>query len=208
MLATGPFEKIEGIGRFKIGISTPATLVSLAKERGVIIEDGINNFLSLNLIRRLHGKVNGTIFEIEPVCPQTEIYYVRSYKASGLALEHLYLTFFKGLLIRVYCKSSFGIYDQLFSKYGPPKIEMKNVDIPCKSPSSVNILIKEKRFASQWTNGKIVAVNRGGIDYNPSNCDPIPFGNIDIGLIDKQKEAKECNEAFRAKKGVNKLDEL
>lgn len=168
-------DKIEGIGKFKIGKTPIAVTQEIAKESGDSIHI-LDEYLNMDTEKFGIAEivVNKAYPDRSPeqalFCPDVRVFQVPTYQAAGIEIKNLWLTFKGDILIGLQCDNSVEIDEALKLKYGAPIIKSVKKPIDCVYLSNGNKLQREEsKYTSTWSNGKIVATETTHKFYD-KNC--------------------------------------
>jgi hypothetical protein len=147
-------QKLEGIGKFKIGETTTDIIKDIEKETSTTCS--ITNAVELyNDLYDNNDKIE--IFEVllDTTCKETRIFYISKYKISNIELKNIFLVFNEDYLIEFRCDKNKDL-DILFAKkYGRPYIYQK--DFSNLESNTLKYDEHIKRFL--WKNLNIIAIS-------------------------------------------------
>ena len=162
MLSSFAQNKIEGIGKFKIGKTTISVTEEIAREMGdkIII---IDEYLSRG---RDHFRIDEIVVnETHPHRSPTEAsfypgvrtFHITTYKVAGITINNLILTFKNGILIGLNCVGSFDLAESLALKHGNPMLKTELKKVMCGQALDKNKLeLEVAEYTQSWANGKIL----------------------------------------------------
>lgn len=199
-------DKIEGIGRFKIGKTTieslsdqPISKINEDYQRVAVGQKLVE--LTRNLTEP-ESTPSGT-----PFSKDVRVFYSDRHEVAGIELIDLYLTFYKGVLHKIAIDHSDELIEALTLKYGKPKVELKTTPIKCvyrltgrASKPKVNQTSK-----TYWLNNNVSAIYFYSLKYN-SDCEADYFDYFHIIDITKDQEVNSI-EAIAKKEYELKMKE-
>ena len=208
-------EKIEGIGKFKLKITTTAIINNLIEEQGF-------NKTSIKSVRDLISLRNGKdlVAEVFPDtlqfyssainshhCKNIRVFYIPKITIANIDIKNMYLTFSKDTLAEIMTDFSAEITDAFDLKYGKSKLDVRETVEDCKSTYSGTITnYTDKIYYQYWDNNDISCTAALG-DYRNSKCEKTTIAYINIVLKDFAENTRICDdlEKERLKIANNKL---
>lgn len=187
--------KIEGIYRFKPGITTVEVIKELEKELKEKVDEvsdpekfimktgyklklystkmeykeAIINLINVNTLPKTKEYSFGYITN-SPHDPSHKVYFISTLNISGIQVNKIYLFFRNGILVKLKCDQSEDIDKTLEAKYGKPVIEKKEDSVKCTYKLTGHTVDeKEETFISMWKNENIEATSVLK-SYRDSNC--------------------------------------
>ncbi|MVM33279.1 hypothetical protein GO755_24780 [Spirosoma sp. HMF4905] len=204
-------DKVEGIGKFKIGKTPISITQEIAKESGDSIHI-LDEYLNMDTEKFGIAEivVNKAYPDRSPeqalFCPDVRIFQIPAYQVAGIEIKNLWLTFKGGILIGLQCDNSTDIHEALKLKYGPPVIKTVKKPIDCVYLSNGNKLQREEsKYTSSWTNGKIVATETTHRFYD-KNCVEDITTLVFIRDLVVMNTVTQCDLTTRAKSLVRKRE--
>lgn len=175
-------QKIEGIGKFKIGQTTPAIIKSLAAEFSLDIRETNDVLETMNsdysdnptkIIYISKEQNEDKIYQHSRYVdhPKVKVYYINRITIADMVLTDVYLEFYRDTLYSLECHGFEELDTALQIKYGNPKISSKTKPIQCTNAYR-SVTYEEKTYTKEWTNPskKIRATSTISIYYN-SKCE-------------------------------------
>ncbi|MCK8490432.1 hypothetical protein M0L20_01135 [Spirosoma sp. RP8] len=185
-------DKIEGIGRFRIGRSTIGLIDSLVSESGEQLSvvdnymfDQENTSIGELVINRQnpHESPIGSSF-----CPDVRVFYMNQYEVSGIALTKIYLIFKNERLISLKSSNSMELEEALALKYGEKEPTVRTKPVSCGN---------ETILSRRWVNNTLIATTYSRIYYNTS-CKKQLVEYFWIRDTDKYDEGESCSEKAKS----------
>lgn len=147
-------DKIEGIGPFRINVTTVADFQQTAKDShnkiGTIDHDETPAYNVSEIL--LNRKNPDDMHPDASYCPDGRVFYVERFKVAGITLKRLYLTFYKDRLVYLTCIPEKTIANALKLKYGEAVEETDDGYRYCGGVRYVSTT-----HWDAWRNGKIKA---------------------------------------------------
>jgi hypothetical protein len=188
-------EKIEGVYKFKPGVTTISVIGEIEKELKVKTDEvssTMDYYTKITpKVKVFTGKVTGRKVILRLInintLPKTKeysydyvsyspydlvnkAYYISSIDASGIELAEIYLFFRNDTLTKMQCGHSKEIESALSAKYGDPALTKDEKTINCTYKLTGNTVEeKEQTFTSTWSNDKILAESIIG-SYFDAKC--------------------------------------
>ncbi|GAB4018843.1 hypothetical protein GCM10028808_54740 [Spirosoma migulaei] len=184
-------DKIEGIGRFKIGKASRSLVQAIATETGMPIETVDSAIktekstqsqiveIKSNLIT---SKVSHTPLHA-PVCEHVRVFYINNFREAGIELKSVYLFFKDDILIKFTCYATSQLNSAMELSYGQPEVTITKLYSDCD--------LDAKSFLLTWANGGITATLSLLVNYDV-NCRKRVNQEFSIAL--KENRADCCEE--------------
>ena len=191
-------DKIEGIGRLKIGRPTMDVISELSQDYNGKIKEIEDDSFEGNgsAVYKLIYTTNAASPVQASACPSTEVYYVKQYAKSGLKLTDVYLYFYEGVLIRILGQGSDELDKAVAAQYGSPTRSVTEEQSDCQQQ-------RDKTVTDTWKNGAIAARMITCFDY-ATNCRLTRQHYFSIQLLSEEANAAECDQASEDKQANNK----
>ncbi|MCK8496054.1 hypothetical protein M0L20_29580 [Spirosoma sp. RP8] len=189
-LASNAQDKIEGIGKFKIGKTTVNDLMKYARGSSLAVQEAQSDVYegSTGILYKLSYKPDYVLDRVSG-CTSTSVYYLRKYDVAGIEINNVYLMFFDNLLISFEADNSPELKTAFVTKYGEPELSSNHQTVRCGT---------ETTYYSKWYNGTVTATALFSKLFS-SSC---KITYVDILTIADEvliKNERECRELARAK---------
>lgn len=152
--------QLQGIGIFKVGLSTSSIIEAIAKENKVEVKEsygygdlqGYNPYTGKKTNKILYLREKDGVYPNVKYLksPNVKVYYLNYYEVSGVPLTKIYLSFYKDTLYEINCESNTAIREAMNIKYGNGKIETTEKEIKCVSPFAGEYTLKETASTIIW----------------------------------------------------------
>ncbi|GAA4413701.1 hypothetical protein GCM10023187_42360 [Nibrella viscosa] len=151
--------KVDGLGKFRPGITTVGVIDDLARELNVQVVEQ-KKYLKESDFEK--GKIYKVLYdpneEKKPnrasKCTQSEVYRLGDYTFSGVELKDAYLTFYKKVLVAIECKIPADILEAMPNRYGTPESKKEEREIECSNGGNRS---RENFYIYTWRDGDIEA---------------------------------------------------
>ncbi|GAB3994665.1 hypothetical protein GCM10028807_32780 [Spirosoma daeguense] len=199
--------KIEGIGKFKIGVTNLSVIEDLSNELRVkpkVLTTYSEYFQAERgksgiYILQDDGKSVSTLPH-SSLCDGVEVYYINKYTISEIELENIFLTFNDGVLVEFACDSSRELTEAIELKYGKGELEAKAKKVSCLyNYTGAKVELEETTYTTTWQNKSIKAVSLL-MAYYDRNCKKSFINSFDISLPLDMRYIHECNDEKKSKK--------
>lgn len=188
--------KMEGIGQFKINITTIQDIGQFAKGLGIEVKTS-NQILDFTSDGTSTGKIMFVISNQEdeflnspfaPVLEKEKVLFMDVLNVSGIKMREVYMRFWNDTLYKIETEGSDELSEALKLKYGNPFVEKKEKPIQCRSGAGVQYNEKAVTYTSRWpgTNG-IQGIAVLGKNFD-SKCKARMFSTFTI--LDSSKSVK------------------
>jgi hypothetical protein len=208
-------QKIDGIGKFRIGVTGLSVIAELENElhvplKRIVSKSDYHSFCETDAhsITFCELAQDTTTTGSHPYAyypSNSRVYYLSAYKMDKIVFKHIYLTFRDGLLIKFYCSGNMKIDKLLSGRYGQPIMDTVHQADYVQRPGAL-APCPLTLFISLWTNDSIKARRAHGgncIADNISLFDYFEVGN-DAAFIQVIKEeaaiAQRANKREKGKK--------
>lgn len=159
------YQKINGIGKFKINETKVSIIDSLKREMNLDVEIlkkyKYVDSKKANLLAEIVSDTTKDNYMGNPyslLCQNTRVFFIGSYYISGIELLNIKLYFHNDVLIGFNCDFNNELNDALTIKYGKPKIEYQEKNINCEVKLTGNIIARTESNSTQiWQNNDIQA---------------------------------------------------
>lgn len=172
-------EKIEGIGKFKIG----KTSIEVIRELETELSASIETINTINDRRVYSPGQSAAIYQVLPnrdqplmsaihasFCATVKVYLIPNYTISGIKIKNMYLSFENDVLQVLTIDSSTEIDEALTSKYGEPALNVDKKTVNCVYKlTGATVPYEDVTYRKKWINGTIEAESTLMKYYN-SEC--------------------------------------
>jgi hypothetical protein len=155
--------QLQGIGKFKIGITLSSIIEDLAKENKVKVKestDFMETFADASYVTKRTTKIlllkapqsKSDIADPEySVAPDVKVYYINYLEISTVPVEKLYLSFYKDTLYKITCNTSLQLRDAMDIKYGKGDLKTDEKEVTCTSRITGDFKEKETTYITTWS---------------------------------------------------------
>lgn len=195
-------DKIEGIGKFKIGKSSIDITNQIATEF-------LTDIKLISNMSEQYKSYRPSIVELEtnrdnspdrprraPHCEKLRGFYINKYKVADIEIESIYLTFKDDILIEFLTEKPRSILTPIAQKYGEAKTAIRYDSSYCwydgKKEVRTNV-----HYLSQWLNGDIHTTNVEAYIYD-KECRRRPTIYFNVYSEKALKEANVCENQVKA----------
>lgn len=182
-------DKIEGIGRFKVGKATLSLIQQIVAETGIPLER-VDAIVSIEKSSRSqlveikpNPKLSNPLLPSAPLCAQVRVFYLNNYQEEGVELQSAYLYFENDVLVKFTCRATSNLHKALELTYGQPEVNIVKLYSDCNFDA--------KSFILTWPNGSIVATMSVLVSYD-SNCQKRVSQAFSIALEEKERQLERC----------------
>ena len=189
---------LNGIGAFKINVTTTADIELLASKTGQPV------MRTQSLQRLNYAADSAIVLEVLPnkdildasdqaiACPGYRVLFLPTYKVAGFTLRQVYLRFYAGRLIDIVPEWNEDLNEALALKHGKPYARAKVAAVGCVFVNNGNrITHKAIEATEEWFNGSIRAVSYSSRRYD-GQCREILSKSFHIGNDAKLKALNGC----------------
>lgn len=204
--------KIEGLGKFKLDITTVNDFKNILKNKKYILktvrsDDELKKYKNLNnyIIEILPAAESTPVASAySTICKNANIFHIPKIKIGDLDFENIYFTFYNQRLSKIVFNNSLSIQAALKYQYGEPYEAKENKKLICYSDK--NKTFNNDKVINVWSGGKNICSTMNDAFYN-DDCElrTIYIGMIYIAGIDDIIKTCEDNE-FEELKQKRKKD--
>jgi hypothetical protein len=171
-------EKLEGIGKFKIGKTTLAIIPELetelsTKTKRALTYSDVNaekdRTAILELIPDSISSFKGPVYASQ--CKDVKVYLLPKYTVAGIELTQVRLRFYNGKLIDFSCDEAGKLADALTVKYGPAHSDYKERPIPCTLRNTGVSITRTGQTATKSWGSESLPAKYVVSKYYDNNCE-------------------------------------
>jgi hypothetical protein len=185
-------DKIEGIGRFKVGKATISLVQAIATETRVpvaIVDTSVKvDKLAKSQIVEIKSSAHAGRASIpsfsSSLCAHVRVFYLNNYREADIDLQSVYLYFADDVLVKFTCYATSKLNSALETKYGQPEANIVKLYSDCDYDA--------KSFILTWPNDSIVATLSLLVSYD-SNCRKRVSQEFTMALKEKESQLEGCD---------------
>ena len=209
-------DKISGLGKFKLKVTTTSVTEEVAKELGTKLKV-VNNFS--DEIKYKNGKPRIIELKVDTTkeydspayaheCLNVRVFNINEYTIANIKIKDIYLTFLNDTLVSINCYRNSELEEAFELKYGEPKKRKEEKEVKCTrtytgTDVTYDVTYKEKSYSSTWYNGDISCVCILS-NYYDSECKEHYLSFCDLSVEGVRSKISSCDNKIKEEREERK----